>query len=76
MHFIVDGLWLGDMGAAYNKFMLKKNGITHILTVAQGILPKFPTMFNYKLINILDIPSANLKQYFQTCINYIKEAIA
>lgn len=37
MHLIVDGLWLGDMGAAYNKFMLKKNGITHILTVAQGI---------------------------------------
>ena len=27
MHLIVDGLWLGDMGAAYNKFMLKKNGI-------------------------------------------------
>ena len=64
MHLIVDGLWLGDMGAAYNKFSLKKNGITHILTVAQGILPKFPTFFSYKLINILDIPSANLKQHF------------
>jgi hypothetical protein len=64
MHKILDRLWLGDMAGAYNKFMLKKNGITHILTVAQGILPKFPTVFNYKLVNILDSPAANLKQHF------------
>ncbi len=75
MHLIVDGLWLGDMGAAYNKFSLKKNGITHILTVAQGILPKFPTFFSYKLVSILDTPSANLKQHFQSCIKFIKDAI-
>jgi protein-tyrosine phosphatase len=64
MHKIVDGVWLGDMAGAYNKFMLKKNGITHILTVAQGIEPKFPALFNYKLINVIDSPTANLKQHF------------
>lgn len=76
MHHMLDKLWLGDMAAAYNKLMLTKNGITHILTVAEGILPKFPTIFNYKLVNILDCPSANLKQYFQSCIRYIKDALA
>lgn len=34
MHKILDNLWLGDMSAAYNKLLLKKNGVTHILTVA------------------------------------------
>jgi hypothetical protein len=76
MHKILDGIWLGDMAGAYNKFMLKKHGITHILTVAQGITPKFPALFNYKLINVLDSPGANLKQHFQVCIRFIKEAIS
>jgi hypothetical protein len=34
MNKIMEGLWLGDMVGAGNKFLLKKNGITHILTVA------------------------------------------
>ena len=41
MNKIIDGLWLGDMVGAYNRFQLKKNGITHILTVAQGIMPEY-----------------------------------
>ena len=76
MNKIVDNFWLGDMVGAYNKFLLKKNGITHILTVAQGIYPKFPTLLNYKLVNILDCPSANIKQHFQSCIKFIKDAIS
>jgi hypothetical protein len=52
------------MVGAYNKFLLKKNGITHILTVAMGIMPKFPNLFTYKLVSILDAPSANLKVHF------------
>jgi hypothetical protein len=45
MNKITDNIYLGDMGGAYNKFMLKKNGVTHILTVAQGIAPKFASLF-------------------------------
>jgi protein-tyrosine phosphatase len=75
MNLIMDRLWLGDMVGAYNKFLLKKNGVTHILTVAQGIHPKFPTLFNYKIVNILDSPTANLKQHFPSCIKFIRDAI-
>lgn len=76
MHKIIDGLWLGDMAGAYNKITLKKNGITHILTVADGIAPKYPSLFIYKIIRILDSPQANLKQHFQTCIAFIKDSIS
>ena len=75
MNKITDNIYLGDMGGAYNKFMLKKNGVTHILTVAQGIAPKFSSLFQYKIINILDAPFANLKQHFQSCIKFVKDAI-
>lgn len=75
MNKILDNLWLGDMSAAYNKVLLKKYGMTHILTVASGIPPKFPTAFNYKVVTILDSPSANLKAHFKSCINYLKNAM-
>ena len=71
----VERLWLGDMAGAYNKFLLKKNRVSHIVTVAEGIQPKFPAMFNYKQIHILDAASANLKQHLKSCIKYIKEAL-
>ena len=64
MNKILDNLWLGDMSAAYNKILLKRYGITHILTVASGIPPKFPSNFQYKVVTILDSPSANLKAHF------------
>ncbi len=64
MSKILDNLWLGDMAGAYNKTLLKRNNITHILTVAQGIMPKFPANFHYKLISILDSPAANLLKHF------------
>ena len=38
---IVDGLYLGSIGAAYNKESLELHGITHILTCADSIKPRF-----------------------------------
>lgn len=75
MNKILENLWLGDMSAAYNKVILKKNGMTHILTVASGIPPKFPSNFTYKVVTILDSPTANLKAHFNSCIKFIKQAI-
>jgi len=34
MHRINENIYLGDVTGASNKFMLKRNNITHILTVA------------------------------------------
>lgn len=76
MNKIMDNLWLGDYVGASNKFLLKKNGITHILTMGCGLPPRFPTLFEYKVVSIYDCPSANIKQYFPSCIKFIKDAIA
>ena len=76
MNKITEGLWLGDNVACSNKFILERGGITHILTIAVGMRPKFPTKYVYKIINVLDSPLTNLRQHFKTCHKFIKEAIA
>ena len=75
MNKILDGLYLGNVESANDFTSLKQNGITHILTVASGIPPKFPSNFQYKVVTILDSPSANLKAHFQSCIKFIKTAL-
>ncbi|KAK9933421.1 hypothetical protein M0R45_020619 [Rubus argutus] len=39
---IDEGLFLGSIGAANNKEKLKKLNVTHILTVANSLPPKYP----------------------------------
>ena len=39
---IIDGLFLGDHVAAESKYTLNRCGITHILSLGQGLYPKFP----------------------------------
>lgn len=39
MSKILDGLYLGNIDGANDYNLLKKNGITHILTVAVGLQP-------------------------------------
>ncbi|XP_027332497.1 dual specificity protein phosphatase 1-like isoform X2 [Abrus precatorius] len=48
---IDEGLYLGSVGAATNKFALKKFNITHILTVAGKLPPAHPGDFVYKVID-------------------------
>lgn len=38
---VLPGLFLGSIGAAYNKAALTELGITHILTAASNIKPRF-----------------------------------
>ena len=62
--------------ASTNKFILSKYGITHILTVGAGLNPKFPTLYSYLHIQEYDAPSANLKQHFDRCTEFLDQAIA
>lgn len=41
---IIDRMFLGSIGAAFNKESLSGNGITHILTCAAKIQPRFPSV--------------------------------
>ena len=53
-------LFLGSVGAAYNKKVLKEIGITHILTCAANIKPRYPDDFKYEILNCLDSPNQSI----------------
>lgn len=55
--------------------MLKKNGITHILTMAAGMRPLYPKEFIYKCVDVYDMPAENLIPHFPGAITFIKNAI-
>ena len=44
---ITDNLYIGDIYSLYQKDLLKKNGITHVVSVVLGITPPFPNDFKY-----------------------------
>lgn len=71
---IEEGLFLGSLGAASNKPVLKSLNITHILTVAGSIAPAYPNDFTYKVIDVADREDTDLARHFDECINFIEEA--
>jgi len=64
----------GSIGAAYNKESLQKQGITHILTVAEKIDPAFPAALTYKVIPMYDDPAENVHGSFEEANQFIDEA--
>jgi protein-tyrosine phosphatase len=75
MDKIIDGLYLGDVFSCSNKYQLKKAGITHILTMAAGMKPIYPSDFIYKCVEIYDLPSESLLPHLPEAIAFIKNAI-
>ncbi|CAL4956467.1 unnamed protein product [Urochloa decumbens] len=73
---IVQGLYLGSIGAALNKDALKSLNITHILIVARSLSPAFPAEFNYKKIEVLDSLDTDLLKHFDECFSFIDEGIS
>ncbi|XP_008807219.2 dual specificity protein phosphatase 1B-like isoform X2 [Phoenix dactylifera] len=71
---IEEGLFLGSVGVALKKEVLKSLNITHILIVAKSLDPAFPNDFVYKKIEVLDTPDTNLQEYFDECFSFIDEA--
>ncbi|CAI5516785.1 unnamed protein product [Closterium sp. Naga37s-1] len=71
-----EGLYLGSIGAAHNRDLLKRSNVTHVLTVANSILPAHPRDFHYTLINVLDSPEVDLISRFQECFAVIDTAKA
>ena len=72
---IIDGLYLGSIGAAKNLQWLKSNNITHILCVAGGIGQCYPKQFIYKVIDINDAPSEDISSHFKSSFQFIENAI-
>jgi len=72
---IIPGIYLGSVGAAYNKESLQKHGITHILTCASKLQPRFPSEFKYMCLHVLDSPNENICTYFRQANEFIRDAL-
>lgn len=69
-------VWLGSYERAAMVYEgLKANGITHILTVGNDMIPQYPNDFVYRVISIDDSPEANLNHYFDECLEFIDSAL-
>ena len=52
---VIERLFLGSVGAAFNQESLNKNGITHIMTCADKIQPRFPKVGVLRLLIFLGL---------------------
>lgn len=46
---IINGIFIGSVGAAMNKKILEDLKITHIIVAAQGLTEFFPQVFIFKI---------------------------
>lgn len=68
-------IFIGSVGAAYNKENLTKLGVTHILTCAANIKPRFPTDFKYEVLNCLDSPQQSILTHVEKANRFIVDAL-
>eukprot|EP00347_Sterkiella_histriomuscorum_P002635 403367385 len=73
---IVQGVFLGSVGCAFHPESLKRHKITHILTCADKIQPRFPDDYKYMCIPISDTPSENIAKYFRQAYYFINDALS
>lgn len=71
---IHEGIFLGSIGAAYNKDGLINHKITHILSVANMVEALYPSDFTYKKIEVRDSADVDLEEHFDECFAFINEA--
>ena len=74
MSQIFENLFLGDAEEASSLKFLNSNGITHILTMALGLKPFFPTKFEYLCIPALDSEDFKIDEFFPEICNFINKA--
>ena len=68
-------LFQGSIGAAFNQAQLEQAGITHILTAAGAIQPRFEATIKYKIIPLMDSPTCNIAKFFEEANEWIHEVL-
>lgn len=72
---VVPDVFLGSIGAAHNREVLQRLNITHVLTVAGGFEPKFPSEFTYECVDVKDVPEERLCVHFDRCLKFIAKCL-
>ncbi|CDW56133.1 dual specificity protein phosphatase 19 [Trichuris trichiura] len=71
---ILPNLLLSSQYVALDINVLLKYRITHILNAASYVENRFSHNFIYKRVNVIDLPSEDIKSYFEECCRFIHEA--
>ena len=71
---MIDYLYIGSIGSAYNLTELKRAGITHILCLSAEIQLKYPNDFIYKRVDLMDKPNFDITSSFSSCYEFILNA--
>lgn len=71
---IIDGLYLSSLHSASDIKLLKHEGITHIIN-ASDVENIAPNDFKYYRVQVEDIPTANIAQYFADTSQFIEDAL-
>lgn len=76
LNLVDSNLYIGCVEAANNVDNLKKLNITHILTVENYPLDdKVVENFTYKFVQLYDLPSMNILDILEDCIEFIDDGV-
>ena len=74
LDLITDNIWLGNYFSSKNIEVLKKEGIEKVLTIMDDFGPVYKNNdFIHKKIEIDDVETENIIQYFGECLNFMKD---
>ena len=74
LDLIADNIWLGNYFSSKDIEVLKKEGIEKVLTIMDDFGPVYKNNdFIHKKIEIDDVETENIIQYFGECFNFIKD---
>ncbi|PRP85496.1 hypothetical protein PROFUN_06865 [Planoprotostelium fungivorum] len=71
---ILDGLWLGDVGAMQQHHQMKKERITHVLSILDGGTTTEDYPLKHEIITVPDVHTTDMYAHFQRTNDYIASA--
>lgn len=75
LHEVYPGIFVGNISTSFNRQYLKDKGITHILSVIDGMGQTYPDDFTYMNLKAIDNQDCNLSQHFENSYQFINSAI-
>jgi protein-tyrosine phosphatase len=73
-HRVMEDLWIGGFRDSMNLNELKKLQISHVLTIALGVEPRFPEEFEYMVVKAQDKNDQDLLSYLPVIHEFIDRA--
>jgi hypothetical protein len=64
--------WLGGVADAHHLEELLLRGITCVVTVTPGVPPPFPRSFRYLQLDVIDLPSEQLRPHFAAVAEFLE----